>query len=299
MKHKFIYEGVEFDSDEFSKLSKTEQIHKLLPIAVDKNYGYSINFIENDFNKKKDLLKSLEFMEYCIPEVIPMNFSSLSQISKELESVLNHSKYLAFTGFYKESIIELRSALELSLIISMFYLMFDYKNKNIDELFKDMRKATNESNKWFFSNSSTPSKGNFKEKGRKGTFGNFFYKQPCFKELIDNTPWEKDFNSIWNDISNYTHSNGIFYMSINLSENYNFIPIFNKKSISLYCNYLMKTLQLIGVIAVVSRPELINKEIADDFEHLGEPLIGSGLWGKATEIFYKILPPEYLNYFKK
>lgn len=122
MKGTFPYKGSSFDMNEYSKWTPLQKAHKLLPISIDDSFKQSFEYIEKEFTDNKKYSTALEFIEYNVPEIISVTERYTGILSNELEITINRSLYLAYSSFCKEAICNLRSALELSLLLAKFHL---------------------------------------------------------------------------------------------------------------------------------------------------------------------------------
>lgn len=288
----FVYHNKSFDLSSIMKASKLERLDKLLHLSVENASSLSLTFLNTEYKNKSLFSTALKFLDYNVPEIIQSLSSGLGFPLLEMENILNRSLYLGFAAFYKEAIVNLRSALELSLVISRFYTMAEnsFSIDSLTDINGNYQKVLSDVKKWLSSESETPK--TFKLKNVNHLL-----------KLDECTMWFKDFDYINGKLNDFIHTNGIKYTNIKLHGNtpsFNYPPDFNKKSLELFFEFFIIVIQHIAIISAASRPELLNEDMAYQIEkQINEPLIGDGFWGGAVSNFFDLVPVKYKEYFKR
>lgn len=291
MKGTFTYYGTCFDIDEISKASKLERLNKLLHLSVENASTQSLIFFNEEYKDKELFNTALDFIKFNLPEIVQSLTSGLGYPVLEIEEILNRSLNLSFAAFYKEAIVNLRSALELSLVVSRFYNMTENSFSTTDDgvIPSNYQKVRHEIKKWLSSHSETPNTGVLK-------------RVPHLQKLNNHTDWFKDFDNINGMLNDFIHTNGIKYTNIKLHGDRppsDYPPEFNKESLEIFFNYFIKVVQQIAIISAAARPELLNEDMVYQIDvQLQGEFTGEGFWGGAISIFFDLIPEKYREYFK-
>jgi hypothetical protein len=243
------------------------------------NHIRNIQESENWLQKNSPLLNKVNDLIFAYDEIydiIPQYIGKLGSghIFPYIESVneIKNSFQLAKLGFYKQSFIGLRNALELGLL-SIYWDKDDEAEKAIQS--------------WYKSHENTP----FKKKILSGlltiTNVSIFENQFKIKERVENA---------YNILSDFIHTRGYLYSSQKLN-NGNTIR-FNATAIKQWIHELDNIIQIVVTMHVLKHPIALQIVPVEEKFGINEP-IGVFLEPYQVDRVKKILDRKQLDFLQK
>jgi hypothetical protein len=303
----YVFYDKEFDLEEISNASILKKIQMLIPVSVKNVSLASYDYLDKKNENKEKVSIALEFLEFNLPEIIS-TADSISSFGFQLFEVrinLYRALYLSSIGFYKEAIINLRSALELTLFLTSYYMVYRNCSNGIscDDFLKCRDEKLDMIKNWLESKEEKKGKEREFDTPLKGKSFDIFKNIENFK-LFDKTNFKDDCDCLYKKLCNFTHTKGVSNSHLKHTNfrvhNIDLPPVYNEEVLKQFFDLFIEVMQFIAILSVTARPELLNEEAAYQVEiQTGEPLIGSGLWGKAASIFFNLIPDDYKEHFKQ
>jgi hypothetical protein len=221
-----------------------------------------------DISVLDDLCLGYKSIMDLLPESLDSLFSG--HIFPYLESYIEFENCInqLLIGFYKSSLLSLRSCFELGLI----HIFYDRNDKSEEDI-----------QRWLNSDENTP----FRKQLIRGLKSidniQLFSGKTDILERVD---------FLYNELSNYVHTCGYKYSTKNLNKSNS--NQFNKDSFKLVSTYCIEVIQVLVTLFLLKYPIGLHYTPIDDKFGLN-PIIGNFL--NPDQAFYvkKIVPPKYLN----
>lgn len=144
-----------FSLEEYRNTDILWSTSNLLTESVPNVSGQSLVFFQNNNQESKRLMAAIKFVEENIEG--HSDILGLSFVYDEVQALFFRSFYLASSGFYKEAIFNLRSALELSLFYSSEFSDNEAVT-DIEEFLKHFTERRKKISTWLSSERHTPAK---------------------------------------------------------------------------------------------------------------------------------------------
>lgn len=281
------YYGRDIKLDEWKNTNILWVTKNLLPYAVPHVVTNSLKCFESENTEFNRLRLAIKFVEENIEG--HSDILGLSFVYSEVQALFFRSFFLASAGFYKESIFDLRSALELSL----FYSSEFSDNESVTDLEDFYNHLIDQRKKislWLNSERQTPNKREF--------FKNF-RKRESIANLLDNTKFKEDLDKLSAQLNSFVHTQGSKFTNLSMhggEAGLTLPPNFNHHLAEIFQNLFIDTVELVGILMVATKPQLLDEEFAARiFESFAE--VPDGLWGRSAKNFFNLVRSSYHEYF--
>lgn len=282
------YYSKDYNLDEWKNTDILWATRNLLPYAVPNVVSASLSFFEKESSYSKKLSYAIKFVEENIEG--QSDILGLSFVYSEVQALFFRSFFLAASGFYKEAIFNLRSALEMSLFYSSEF-SDNESVTGVEEIVKHLMNRRKKIASWLNSERPTPNKREF--------FKNF-RKRESIADLLDKTGFCKDLDKLSAHLNSFVHTQGYEFTNLRMHGNQAGLtmpPDFNHRLAENVQKLFIDTVELVGILMVATKPQLLDEEFAANiFESFLE--VPNGLWGRSAENFFNLIDTSYQNYFR-